>query len=393
MSFSFGTPTTPQQNKSTFSFGGNATAGQPTNSFTLGQKAQPAFTGGSSFSFGGKSAGGAASGQTPSLFGATTGQTTTSSFGSFGGNAGGGSAFGGGAFGGSAFGGGGQQQSMLGQQSGQLGVAQTQLATATQPPPPPGPLETLSSLGESFNAASPHCRLVTILYNRVEKPAEYAAGGGGGGPDDRSVSGVLWDQALRHTEAGRRSRSGSDTARGSSKLVPVEARGFGDLERREAAQVAAIGEHKAALEAAESALALLRRRHDLGASAKLEEARREQRALEARLLNLMGKLDALRGPATPVAGDEAALADALRSVQDQLDRPDQHKARLAELVSLVRMSDATPGAPAPSLAADASAALALHLEEAAKGVSLLAQQARLAEREVSLLLAGLRDVA
>jgi len=193
------------------------------------------------------------------------------------------------------------------------GYAQVQLRT---------PEEALGTICGAYDPNSRLCRFRHMFYN-VVNPTDV----------DRfakpeNTNDVLWIQAMKDNPD-------------PSRLVPVQATGFGDLKSRIAAQEEMTGQQQQALDEIGKYISKLQQQHELTTTVKIEEFRRKHMELAHRVLQLMVKIEVLQARGYSILTDEETYRAKLENLQQELNKPTQFKSQVRELTSLVRMQEDT----------------------------------------------------
>ncbi|TPX58967.1 hypothetical protein PhCBS80983_g02794 [Powellomyces hirtus] len=172
--------------------------------------------------------------------------------------------------------------------------------------------EHLQWMASAWNPDDPRCQFKHYFYNIVH-PSEVASYGPAPGED---IS--LYQQAQRDNPDPK-------------CMVPVVAVGFRDIKKRVDMQEQAYEAHKAKLEEMRNKLVELQRTHFLDTSAKLEEYKRRQAALVAKVLRLMKHVQLIRNRGYSVRAEEEKFKIHLEAMERELQKPSVFRGRLNEI--------------------------------------------------------------
>ncbi|KAI8816785.1 nucleoporin complex subunit 54-domain-containing protein [Fimicolochytrium jonesii] len=187
---------------------------------------------------------------------------------------------------------------------------QQQLQQAPQQPQTLG--EHLQYIATAWNPDNPRCQFKHYFYNIVH-PSEVRNYGPQQGEDL-----ALYQQAQRDNPD-------------PNCMVPVLAIGFRDIKKRMEMQDQAYEAHKAKLEEMGGKLAELQRTHFLDTSARLEEYKRRQAALVAKVLRLMKQVQLVRNRGYSIRAEEEKFKTRLEAMERELQKPSVFRGRLNEI--------------------------------------------------------------
>eukprot|EP00455_Lapot_gusevi_P038837 TRINITY_DN4353_c0_g1_i1.p1 TRINITY_DN4353_c0_g1~~TRINITY_DN4353_c0_g1_i1.p1 ORF type:complete len:357 (+),score=78.78 TRINITY_DN4353_c0_g1_i1:85-1155(+) len=184
------------------------------------------------------------------------------------------------------------------------------------------PERKLEYIQKSFDPQSPHCRFHYMLYNQVD-PSRVSQFKRPNNVDPR-----LWQLAVQNNPK-------------PDSLVPVQATGFVDLKKRFDEQTKANAVYTQHLQELENKMGALEG-DELKIKHELEQCKQRHRDLAARLLQVMGKLEMVRGRGVPLLNEEILFQKKLESMARELNKPNQYSSRVAELASLARIHQQNP---------------------------------------------------
>lgn len=169
-----------------------------------------------------------------------------------------------------------------------------------------------------------------------------------------------------------------------TRLTPVQALGFQDLQKRVAEQAKQTEQHARQVREAEAFVEACRRKHTQIVESQLPALRRTHAALAHRVLCLMQRLEVVRRRGQPMSPDEEGLFARLDKLSARLESPTAFRGRVAELVTAARALEDRPRPPQ---------ALVVQPQQLEPIASYLTQQQEGLNSIVDLLKQAQRDIA
>jgi nuclear pore complex protein Nup54 len=177
--------------------------------------------------------------------------------------------------------------------------------------------QQIKAMDAQYHPNSPYCRFKVMFYNKVHPNMrqQYKK------PDN--VDNKLWQQAERNNP---------DT----KHLIPVQAVGFQDLQKRIQEQNKAQQEMDQKVENERKTLIGLQQQFELTTKVEMQELKKTQADLSHRLLKAMTKLELYRTRDQPLINQEIEFRKQLEGIGRQIQKPDV-QGRVMELASQTRM--------------------------------------------------------
>ncbi|TPX64484.1 hypothetical protein SpCBS45565_g05879 [Spizellomyces sp. 'palustris'] len=171
----------------------------------------------------------------------------------------------------------------------------------------------------AWDDRDPRCQFKHYFYNIVH-PSEIHRYGPPQGTDFS-----LYEQAQRDNPDPK-------------CMVPVLAVGFGDIKKRIAQQDQAYQAHKSKLEEIKTQVEALQRKHYLDTLPKLEEYKRKQAVLVAKVLQLMKQVQLIRNRGYSIRAEEERFKSRLEAMQRDLQKPSVFRGRLNEIWAFMQQT-------------------------------------------------------
>ncbi|KND02834.1 uncharacterized protein SPPG_01914 [Spizellomyces punctatus DAOM BR117] len=171
----------------------------------------------------------------------------------------------------------------------------------------------------AWDDRDPRCQFKHYFYNIVH-PSEIQRYGP---PQGTDLS--LYEQAQRDNPD-------------SKCMVPVLAVGFGDIKKRIAQQDQAYQAHKSKLEEIKTQVETLQRKHYLDTLPKLEEYKRKQAVLVAKVLQLLKQVQLIRNRGYSIRAEEERFKSRLEAMQRDLQKPSVFRGRLNEIWAFMQQT-------------------------------------------------------
>jgi len=232
------------------------------------------------------------------------------------------------------------------------------------------PDQTLRMIGSAWGNG-PDCVFTHHFYNLVNKGEVHLYAK----PQDMDER--LWRQALEDNPDKER-------------LVPVQAKLFGDLKTRVEEQVKTNKNHEKALQTIELIIEQIQQKHELNTLVKIEEYKRRHMELSARVLRIMKKVDLLQNLGRPISTEEEAFRSKLEKIERELQMPTQFKGRLNELLSLVRMQEDVVQVNHENLDEESLETISKFLQQQQKGIQTLSQVVAKDMKDLAIIMEGLK---
>jgi len=230
------------------------------------------------------------------------------------------------------------------------------------------PQQALSTMAASWGRDSQFCRFTHIFYTLVN-PADIPKYTKPSNIDEK-----VWLQALKNNPD-------------RTRLVPVQARGFGDLKLRIEQQEKAAKDHEDKLKEVQKLINMIQHKHQVGTIVKIDAYKRRHMDLASRILHVMAKIEVLRSLGYPILAEEEAFRAKLENLQRELNKPTLFKGRLNELDSLVRMQDEAPHDAYEPIDEDSLGAIHQFLEQQQEGLTHVVDVVKKDVLDLDLILA------
>jgi len=173
----------------------------------------------------------------------------------------------------------------------------------------------------------------------------------------------------------------------SSCMVPVLASDFPALRNRMKAQEEQRENQLKALKSYQEYIQKLNQKHTISTTVIIEEFHRKQLELMNRLVQLMIRLELHRSRGQSLTRDEEQFRMQLENVQKELNQPNQYKALLNEVNSLVRMQEDNPPISYPDLQEEDLKNFQQVLSTQAQGIQVLMESLKKNIEDVNIMIA------
>ncbi|PRP82084.1 Nucleoporin autopeptidase [Planoprotostelium fungivorum] len=183
------------------------------------------------------------------------------------------------------------------------------------------PQHRVNAIQEAYNTNSPNCRFRYMLYNEVN-PSDVASFRK---PDN--VSQKAWNDAIENNPD-------------PTRLVPVQANGFTELQERMEGQQKRAERHKTILNNISQQVTDMQRTHTLRTLGRIEEYKHAHMLMAQRILNLVKRMETIRWQGLPLPdGPEVAFFNRVWEAEQYLVQPDSIRGKLSELAALSYQED------------------------------------------------------
>jgi nuclear pore complex protein Nup54 len=122
-----------------------------------------------------------------------------------------------------------------------------------------------------------------------------------------------------------------------SRLVPVQANGFADLEKRIEVQQRMTQQQRELVLKIQRKIVALKRRHELQTRIEIDKCRRRCLQQAKRVLLVLSKIEQLQAKGISIGAEEESFRGKLESIQRELNKPTQFRSQLRELEARLDM--------------------------------------------------------
>eukprot|EP01124_Arcella_intermedia_P001194 TRINITY_DN1064_c0_g2_i3.p1 TRINITY_DN1064_c0_g2~~TRINITY_DN1064_c0_g2_i3.p1 ORF type:complete len:328 (-),score=40.48 TRINITY_DN1064_c0_g2_i3:68-1051(-) len=236
--------------------------------------------------------------------------------------------------------------------------------------PRPDYLLKLDQIRQHIDRNSKACKFRTLFYTKVDGATKYVK------PD--CIPDRMWEEAKENNPD-------------PSCLVPVQAVGFLDLQKRAAVQSAESQKHYDIMFKYEQDIQNLKNYYELEITKKIKICKERQRDFEIRLMDVMIKQELSRASG-PLTYAEEQWKGQLELLQQELNNPNQFKARLYDLISTVKMKNAASAQADPfGLQSQDVTKIVSFLEEQTKVLTLVTSEMKHSIESLEIMLEKFKE--